>query len=156
MLNKGGVKMNLIKCKPKQVDPFTQFDVFDLDHPFWGVSLFPGFKSGESAWPSIDVSEDKVNTIVKADIPGLKKEDITLKVEGSVLTIQGERKTETEEKDKNYHRVERSYGRFERSVDLHLPIDQTKVKANYKNGVLEVIVPKIEKATASNIVIEEK
>ena len=137
--------MNLIRCKKSKPDSLSE--VFDLDHPFWGVSLFPSLKSvaPNAGWyPAIDVTEDKDSVVLKADLPGLKKEDISISVDGSVLTIRGERKSESEDKNKNYHRVERSYGVFERSLDLGTHVDESKVKAAYKEGVLEITVPKTE------------
>lgn len=147
------------KTKTEVYDPFREF--LDAEHPFFGLSLFPAVRSGnhnftESFVPAIDVSEEKDQLVVKADLPGLKREDIQLSVEGSILTIKGERKSEDEKKDKNYHRVERSYGSFTRSLDLGSEIDQVKVKAQYKDGVLEVIVPKSEQSKPKPIEIEVK
>ncbi len=96
--------------------------------------------------PSVDVSETDGEYQIKAEIPDVKKEDVKVTVEDGVLTIQGERKHEKEEKGKKYHRVERSYGSFVRSFTLPDLVDEAKVKAEFKDGVLNLQLPKSEKA----------
>ena len=96
--------------------------------------------------PSVDITEDDKEYLVKADLPEVKKEDVKVTVENSVLTITGERKFEKEVKDKKYHRMERSYGSFLRSFALPDQADGTKVAAEFKDGVLKVHLPKTEKA----------
>ncbi|MBF0570916.1 MAG: Hsp20/alpha crystallin family protein [Candidatus Omnitrophica bacterium] len=98
--------------------------------------------------------EEKEQYILKADLPGIKKEDIKVSVENGVLTIEGERKTEAEHKDKHIHRFERSYGRFVRTLNLGTSVDQSKIRANYKDGVLELVVPKSEAAKPKAIDIQ--
>ena len=95
--------------------------------------------------PSVDISETEGEYQIKAEIPDVKKEDVKVTVEDGVLTIQGERKYEKEEKGKKYHRVERSYGSFIRSFTLPDLVDETKVKAEFKDGVLNLQLPKSEK-----------
>lgn len=95
--------------------------------------------------PSVDVSETEGEYQIKAEIPDVKKEDVKVTVEDGVLTIQGERKYEKEEKGKKYHRVERSYGSFIRSFTLPDLVDEAKVKAEFKDGVLNLQLPKSEK-----------
>ncbi len=96
--------------------------------------------------PSVDVSETDGDYQIKAEIPDVKKEDVKVTVEDGVLTIQGERMQEKEEKGKKYHRVERSYGSFVRSFTLPDLVDEEKVKAEFKDGVLNLHLPKSEKA----------
>jgi len=96
--------------------------------------------------PSVDVSETVGEYQIKAEIPDVKKEDVKVTLEDGVLTIQGERKQEKEVKGKRYHRVERSYGRFARSFTLPDVIDEEKVKAEFKDGILHLALPKSEKA----------
>jgi HSP20 family protein len=96
--------------------------------------------------PSVDVSETDGAYQIKAEIPDVKKEDVKVTVENGVLTIQGERKQEKEETGKKYHRVERSYGNFVRSFTLPDLVDEEKVKAEFKDGVLNLQLPKSEKA----------
>lgn len=91
--------------------------------------------------PQIEVFERGDQTVVRADLPGLKKEDVRINVEDDVLTLQGERKDEREEKRDGYYHSERSYGSFYRSVPLPEGVDADQVKANFKDGVLEVTMP---------------
>jgi HSP20 family protein len=95
--------------------------------------------------PSVDVSETDGEYQIKAEIPDVKKEDVKVTLEDGVLTIQGERKFEQEERGKKYHRVERSYGSFVRSFTLPDLVDEANVKAEFKDGVLNLKLPKSEK-----------
>jgi HSP20 family protein len=104
--------------------------------------------------PSVDVSETDGEYQIKAEIPDVKKEDVKVTVEDGVLTIQGERKQEKEEKGKKYHRVERSYGSFIRSFTLPDLVDEEKVKAEFKDGVLNLLLPKSEKAKPKAIEVK--
>ena len=96
--------------------------------------------------PSVDISETEGEYQIKAEIPDVKKEDVKVTLEDGVLAIQGERKYEKEEKGKKYHRIERSYGSFVRTFSLPDVIDEDKVKAEFKDGVLNLHLPKSEKA----------
>lgn len=102
-------------------------------------------------FPALEVSEDDKQFSLKADLPGLKKEDIHLTFDNGVLTLEGERKAEQETKEKNYHRFERAYGRFTRRLNLGPDVDAQAIKADYKDGVLSVNVPKSERAKPKNI-----
>jgi HSP20 family protein len=108
----------------------------------------------EGVWtPSVDVSETKDNVIIKAEIPGMSKDEVKLSVENNVLTLSGERKQEKEEKDTNYHRIERSYGSFSRSFTLPTSVQPDKVKASYKDGILKIVLPKSEEVKPKQIPI---
>src|ERR671936_1612800 len=96
--------------------------------------------------PLADITEDEKEYLIKAELPEMKKEDVKVTVENGVLTISGERKFEKEEKKRKYHRVERGYGTFLRSFTLPDDADASKVKAEFKNGLLTVRVPKSEHA----------
>ncbi len=96
--------------------------------------------------PTVDIAETDAEYQIKAELPEVKKEDVKVTVEDGVLTISGERRHETEEKGKKFHRVERSYGSFVRSFTLPDHVDDAKVKAEYKDGVLHLHLPKSEKA----------
>lgn len=96
--------------------------------------------------PSVDISETDRDYVIKAEIPEVKKEDVRVTLEDGVLTIQGERKQEKEDKGKRYHRIERSYGSFVRSFELPSTIDEDRVKADFKEGMLTLTLPKSEKA----------
>ena len=104
--------------------------------------------------PSVDISETDGEYQIKAEIPDVKKEDVKVTLEDGVLTIQGERKHEKEEKGKKYHRVERSYGSFARSFTLPDLVDEEKVKAEFKDGVLNLQLPKSEKAKPKAIEVK--
>ena len=104
--------------------------------------------------PTVDISETDGEYQIKAEIPDVKKEDVKVTLEDGVLTIQGERKQEKEEKGKKYHRVERSYGSFVRSFSLPEFIDEEKVKAEFKDGVLNLHLPKSEKGKPKAIEVK--
>lgn len=96
--------------------------------------------------PVVDVLENDKEYVIKAEIPEVKKEDVKITVQDGVLTIQGERKHEAEEKGKRFHRIERSYGSFVRSFSVPDFVDEEKVAAEFKDGVLSLHLPKTEKA----------
>lgn len=104
--------------------------------------------------PAVDVYEDKDDVVVKAEIPGLSKEDVHVEVTDSTLTIKGEKKREETIKDDEYHCCERSFGSFTRSVDLPCEVKVEQVKASVKNGVLEVRMPKTEEAKKRAITVK--
>ena len=99
-------------------------------------------QSGMSTWsPQIEVFERNGQFIVRADLPGLTKDDVKVDVTDNALTIQGERKQEHEESREGWHRSERSYGSFFRSVPLPEGINAEEAKANFRDGVLEITMP---------------
>jgi len=111
----------------------------------------------EGIWyPALDIEETKDEFTLTAEIPGMKKEDITITFSDGQLIIQGERKFEKEEKDKTYHRIERSYGKFMRRISLPKDVEADKAKASYKQGILSVLLPKSEKAKPKEIGINVK
>jgi HSP20 family protein len=133
-------------------DPFRELeDMSDRLNRMFSRPSLPRTNSKETMivadWvPSVDVSETDGEYQIKAEIPDVKKEDVKVTVEDGVLTIQGQRKQEKEEKNKKYHRVERSYGSFVRSFTLPDLVDEAKVKAEFKDGILNLQLPKSEKA----------
>jgi len=104
--------------------------------------------------PDIDIKETEKEIIIKADLPGMKEEDIDVSIDEGQLVIKGERKTEKEEKEKDYVRVERNYGSFYRSFNIGVPVKSDEVKASYKNGVLEINIPKAETRKPKKIEIK--
>jgi HSP20 family protein len=104
--------------------------------------------------PLVDITEDEKEYLIKAELPEMKKEDVRLTVENDVLAISGERKFEKEEKGRKYHRVERAYGSFVRSFSLPEDADGSKVTADFKDGMLQVHLPKSEKAKPKAIEIK--
>jgi len=117
---------------------------------------FPSLLRPERWWPSdmglmtrmpaVDVYEGKDDVVIKAELPGLSKEDLSVQVTDSTLTIKGEKKREEEIKEEDYYSCERSFGAFTRAVDLPSEVKADQVKASFKNGVLEVRMPKTEEA----------
>ncbi|MCP9462040.1 MAG: Hsp20/alpha crystallin family protein [Nitrospira sp.] len=104
--------------------------------------------------PTVDISETDDEYLIKAELPEVKKEDVRVTVEDGVLTMHGERRQEKEEKGRKYHRVERSYGSFVRSFTLPESVDETGVKAEYKDGVLNLHLPKVEKVKPKAIEVK--
>lgn len=99
----------------------------------------------ERIWsPVVDVYEDQDNIVLRAELPGMKQDEIDIDLTGDTLTIHGERKFADEERKDNYVRVERAYGEFKRSFTIGMPIQAEKVKATYRDGILEVTIPKSE------------
>ncbi|MCC6758489.1 MAG: Hsp20/alpha crystallin family protein [Candidatus Omnitrophica bacterium] len=150
--------MNLIRFNKNQNDPINE--LMNWDQPLFGLSLVPCLDKTAASWRdntflAVDVHENEKEVTVKADLPGLKKEDIHVSIDNDVLTIRGERKVEVEKKDKNYSIVERSYGTFERRLILGSPVDEKNVKASYKDGVLELTLPKTEASKPKRIEISE-
>jgi HSP20 family protein len=103
--------------------------------------------------PLVDITEEEKEYLIRAELPDMKKEDVRLTVENGVLTISGERKFEKEEKGRKYHRIERAYGSFVRSFSLPEDADGSKVTADFKDGLLQVHLPKSVKATPKAIEI---
>jgi len=111
----------------------------------------------ETEWfPDIDILEDKDDIIVKIDIPGVSVSDIETTITGDLLQIKGERKRETSREDENYHYIGRNYGKFDRSIELPTQVNVDNIKAAYKDGVLTVKLPKIEKTKSEKLKIDLK
>ena len=115
--------------------------LFDLRHGDWTPDTeFFGWA------PALDVYEDKDKLLVKAELPGMKKEDIEISLHEGSLIISGERKSESHEEDSETSRSERFFGRFQRALELPKPVDPNKVSATYKDGILTVTLPKTEES----------
>lgn len=105
-----------------------------------------------SGWtPALDLYEDKDNVVVRAELPGMKKEDIDVSLHDGCLSISGERKGEEKRQDAEVYRAERFFGRFQRTVTLPTQVANDKVKAQYKDGVLTITLPKAEEAKPKQI-----
>jgi len=150
--------MNLTKWQPRTAvtrnwDPFAELTGLRrmFDQPFQSLFSMPMLE-GDSAWqPLVDVTEIKDAFVVKAEIPGVKAEDIDISVEGDTLSLKGERKLEKKVEEEGVSRIERSYGKFERTVLLPPTVDAEAVKASYTDGVLEIRLPKKEEAKPKRI-----
>jgi len=104
--------------------------------------------------PLVDITEDEKEYLIQAELPDMKKEEVRLTVENGVLSISGERKFENEEKGRKYHRIERAYGSFVRSFSLSEDADESNVTANFKDGMLQVHLPKSVKAKQKTVEIK--
>ncbi|MGB7292409.1 MAG: Hsp20/alpha crystallin family protein [Thermodesulfobacteriota bacterium] len=110
---------------------------------------------GTGSWaPRVDIYETKDSYIVSADLPGIKKEDIGIDLKDNILTVRGEKKFEEKSDKDNYVRVERKYGKFVRRFGLSDNVEAGKIKASYKDGVLEIKIPKREEATTKPVRVE--
>ncbi len=130
-------------------------------HPFntiWDDFFYPGFRQGseERAWswnPVVDVYENDAHFVIKAELPGMDKNNLALDVKGRVLSLRGERREDTDEEKDTARRRERFFGRFERSFTLPTEVDPETIRADYKDGVLTIEVPKPEKQQPKQITI---
>jgi HSP20 family protein len=113
-----------------------------FDNFFHGFEIEPTGRRTQAFIPSLNVSEDDKHIEVTAELPGMDEKDIEVNVSNDFLTIKGEKKIEQEEKGKNYYRVERSFGSFHRAVPLSAEVDENKVQAAFKKGVLKITLPK--------------
>jgi HSP20 family protein len=104
--------------------------------------------------PAVDVYEDKDNLVVRAELPGMKKEEIDISLHQGSLIISGERKSETHENESEQSRSERFFGRFQRAFELPKPVDPNKVSATYKDGILTVKLPKTEESKPKQITVK--
>ena len=127
-----------------------------LDWPLRGARPWPRLWRDAGWLPDIDVFEQEGNLVVRADIPGMKPEDIYVAVEGDILMVRGQRKEEREVKKENYYLSERSEGDFSRSIRLPEGADAENIQATYKNGVLEVTVPITHVHKAKKVEVEVK
>jgi HSP20 family protein len=111
----------------------------------------------EIGWaPAIEMFEKDDKFMVKAELPGMKEEDIDVSVVGDTLTIKGERKAESEVKEEDYYCCERSYGSFTRSITLPSSVDPKNIEASYENGVLEISLPKAAEVKPKKITVSAK
>ena len=139
--------MNLVKW-----NPFRELE--DVSNRL--NSIFGGFpvkaETGQEMlvvtdWaPIVDISETDTAYLIKGEIPGVKKEDVKVTIEHDMITLRGERKQEKEDKGEKYHRIERSYGSFMRSFHLPDDADEAGIKADFKDGIISITLPKSEKA----------
>lgn len=135
--------MNLVKF-----DPFRELeDMSARLNRLFGRPLAPGTAGDDGVFfadwtPAVDVQETDTEYLLKADLPDVKKEEVKVDVKDRILTVEGERKQEKEQQGKKFHRIERSYGKFVRRLALPAEVDDQKVAAEFKDGVLTVHLPK--------------
>jgi HSP20 family protein len=151
----------LTRWDPWRSDPFRELE--EIGERFGRIlGRYPGSREHQGResmtvadWvPTVDIAEDTQEYLIKAEIPEVDRKDVKVTVENSVLTIQGQRKQEKEEKDKRYHRIERSYGTFVRTFALPENVAEENLRAEFKDGMLLVHVPKTEKAKPKAIEVK--
>ena len=127
-----------------------------FDDSFRGMGL--PHTEGEEDWalggtwaPAVDIYEQEGDIVLKAELPGIDPKNVDIRIENNVLTLRGERKVDQQVKRESYHRVERAYGAFTRSFTLPAVVDQERIKADYRDGVLSVTLPKREEAKPKQI-----
>ena len=146
--------MNLVKWSPWR-EMTTLQNRFNrmFDDPFFRIARLDD-DAGMGMWnPTVDLYEKDDNFVIKAELPGVDKKDITIDLKDRVLTLSGERSYENEVKEENYYRRERSYGKFQRAFTLPADVDSDKIKAEFKDGVLQVEVPKPEEQKPKQVTI---
>ena len=144
--------MYLVKRNPRvEWTPRTADSFFN---DFWNNS-FSNLDQDSTVWsPRVDVKETQDAYQVLADLPGLEKKDINISLHDNVLTVKGERKSEEKSEDENQHYSERTYGSFSRSFQLPAKVEQKDIRAEYKDGVLKVVLKKSEEAKPREIEIK--
>jgi len=142
--------------------PFSELEEMErrfgdiFSRPFL-PSVWRRIPTVEMGWaPAIEVFEKEDKFVVKAELPGMKEEDIDISVLGDTLTIKGERKAESEVKEEDYYCCERSYGSFSRSIAVPSNVDAKKIEASYEDGVLEVSLPKAPEVKPKKISVSAK
>src|SRR5438067_9316516 len=141
--------MSLIKW-----DPFREFNTLPARLAFWGKDWEEPL-STTTYVPSVDIFETDNEVVVKAEMPGMKANDIDVRLENNVLTLKGERHFEKEANEENYHRIEREYGTLTRSFALPTAVNGDKVTAEYKDGILKVVLPKKEETKLKPITVAD-
>jgi len=144
----------LAKVEPsRELSPFEEMErrideFFRKPFSLFGPTWFPRLKMPEfeEMTPTVDIFEEGHDVVLKAELPGIKKEDIEVKLTEDMITLSGEKKKEEKIEKKNYHRLERSYGSFVRSFRLPAEVQTDQVKAQFKDGILEIRIPKTEEA----------
>lgn len=132
--------------------PRRQTSMFDLMDDLWRMPFETG--PGQMEFPAVNISEDEKNITVEAELPGMDSKDVDISLQNNMLVLQGEKKFEDEKKEDNYKRIERSYGAFYRTIPLSASVDEDKVKATFKNGVLNITLPKKNVEQGKKISIE--
>lgn len=140
--------MNLVRWEP--------FEAMNLFNPFPGLFGRPSLAGGEyQDWsPTADISEADDEYLIRAALPAVKKEDVEVTYKDGMLTLKGERRQKEQQKGEKFHRVETYYGNFERSFALPDVIDADAIKAEYKDGMLTIHVPKLEPKKVTTIAVQ--
>ena len=145
--------MDLIKWEPFDGLNRIQSRINDLFEETFGRSRLPHAPVSGVWYPPVDILESKDSYLIRAELPGMKKEDLHLELNDGTLTLSGERKFEETANGDEYHRVERVSGKFTRSFYLSRTVKHDAIKATYRDGILEVHVPKAEEAKPKQITV---
>jgi HSP20 family protein len=132
-------------------DPFADLNRFQRE---FEKSFFANRNRPADFAPAVDVHEDDDALVLRADLPGVRREDIEIQVDGNVLTLKGERKLEVQSEKQRYHRVERAYGSFVRQWQLPTNVDSTRIDASFSDGILTLKLPKREEQKSRKIEIK--
>jgi HSP20 family protein len=142
-------------------DPFRDLSILQerMNRVFEDAAV-RGWKNDEpsatTSWsPAVDIYETDSEIMVQAELPGVDRKDIALQLENNVLTLKGDRRFEKETNQENYHRIERSYGGFSRAFTIPTIVDEEKIRADYRDGILKIALPKKEQVKAKQIKIGE-
>lgn len=141
-------------------DPFREIAALQerMNRLFSDIRTQSPFREEEivqGSWiPAVDIYETNEAIVLNAELPGVASEDISVEVKDNTLTLKGEKKFAREVKEESYHRVERAYGTFQRAFTLPGTVAQEKVKAQFKDGVLKITLPKVEEAKPKQIKVE--
>ena len=142
-------------------DPFRDLGILQerMNRVFEDAAV-RGWKNDEpsatTSWsPAVDIYETDSEIMVQAELPGIDRKDIALQLENNVLTLKGDRRFEKETNQENYHRIERSYGAFSRAFTIPTIVDEDKIRADYRDGILKIALPKKEQVKAKQIKIGE-
>ena len=145
--------MNLVRWNPWR-------EMSTLQHRINHLFNEPFFRGGEDdelrmgTWyPAVDMFDDDDKIVIKAELPGMDKKDISVDIENRVLTLSGERNYDNEVKEENYYRRERATGKFKRAFNLPADVDEDQIKADFKDGVLKVEIPKPEEQKPKQITV---
>jgi HSP20 family protein len=145
--------MELVRWEPFESVGKIQSRINDLFEGNFGRSRLPQAPVSGVWYPPVDILESKDSYLIRAELPGMKKEDFHLELNDGTLTLSGERKLEEAANEVEYHRVERLAGKFSRSFYLPQTVKQDGIKATYREGILEVLVPKAEEAKPKQITV---
>ena len=145
--------MTLVRWRPMRDMSSIERDLNWACNDFFGLSAASSDLCQRDWAPAMDIFEKDDEINLKAELPGLSKEDISISIENNTLMLSGEKKKENEVSENNYHRVERSYGRFQRRFSLPSTVDPGKVNANFKDGILSISLAKKEEAKPKTIEI---
>ena len=146
--------MALVRWEPVRELNSLQSEMNRLFNTFFDTPPTGGNGGPRRFIPSMDLAETDTHYVLKADLPGVAEEDVSIELDDNVLTVSGERKVEQEEKREGFHRVERSFGRFRRSLKLPDGVDADAIAATFDKGVLEVRIPKPEARKPRRVAIQ--